>query len=93
MEESQMAETESGQGDDPAHIRHWVGLLAGNGCLLIFCTCRDEESNFQAIKDIAQQHGYTLITTAPYTMEIPTSSSADEKPLNVKKAEHLETFV
>ena len=86
-------------GDNGNDIRQRVRRLAENGCSLIFCTCRSQGDPYAAVKEIANQYGYNLITTAPYTLEIPHLQTPPRQPqpihiaLHRRGAEHLETFI
>ena len=82
-------------GDYGNDIQKWVGLLAQNGCSLIFCTCRSKGDPYIAVRKIAKQYGYNLILTAPYTLEMSRLQTPQPThvALHQRGAEHLETFI
>jgi len=83
------------RGDIGADLRTNLSILANNNCSIIFCSCRTAGDPYAAVQEIARNFNYTLITTAPYTMEIPPApANINMQPLlNNRKAEHLETFI
>jgi hypothetical protein len=81
------------RGDTGAVLRTNLSILANNNCSIIFCSCRTGGDPYAAVQEIANNFNYTLITTAPYTMEIPPAPVNMQPLLNNRKAEHLETFI
>jgi hypothetical protein len=79
-------------GDNGPIMRNRLPILARKKCQIIFCTCRSQGDPYQAVVDFANQYGYALITTAPYTIEIPPAS-LNVNAMNQMKAEHLEAFI
>jgi len=73
-----------------------VGEIGKSGTINeLICNCRSKGKPYQAVIKIAKQYGYTLITTAPYTLKRPDPKIVTQfnDPLNRIKAEHLETFI
>jgi len=82
------------EGDEGNRIRKWIDKLAQNGCSVIFCTCRSKLDPRNAVIEIAEKYKYSLITTAPYTIEFPNSKKESQLlKLHEMKAEHLAAFI
>jgi hypothetical protein len=82
-------------GDIGKVLRLRLKIWAKKNCDIIFCASRSKGEPPRDIKDFADRNGYTLIWTAPYTIEttkIP-HFSADETAMHKFKAEHLEKFI
>jgi hypothetical protein len=81
------------RGDIGQELRNNLSILANNNCSIIFCSCRTGGDPYAAVQEIARNFNYALITTAPYTMEIPPVTPFIEPLLNNMKAGHLEAFI
>jgi hypothetical protein len=82
-------------GDLISYIKRDLTKLAEDKCDIIFCACQSEGKTLAAVEDVARKFDYTIIWTAPYYDNTP-SSGAKQPPspfqnaLNKLKAEHLE---
>jgi hypothetical protein len=79
-------------GDFGDELYRTLKKLADDGCDIIFCTSRTKLGPYETVKRIAKKYGYTLIWTAPYTVEPPRTKD-DETEMNKLKAKHLEGFI
>jgi len=86
----------SSQGDKPDIIQKNLEFLVQEDCEIIFCACRSRNPTVKVVEDIAKKSGYTLIMTAPYSVNA-TLKKVDIKQLqeflNMQKAKHLADFI
>jgi hypothetical protein len=81
------------EGDVGEAVYEELKKLADNGCDTIFCTSRTKWASPDAVYNIAEKYHYTLIWTAPYTVEPLRTEDVEEKEMNKMKANHLEGFI